>query len=244
MLTPGLSCCRACLLLVLLQIPCAVEAIDNRGWSLLQEAAERGEIAANLSIDGRPIRIRSLRFERPLEAVLHSYRHWSGAQRIEHRLGGWQIIAHLQDGRFMMLRMRSQGEESSIGTLSETEALAVLPDRKMPEGLVPPAGSSLGPVIFISDEGRRTRMVSLSNEQSSALNSRHFRAQLEARGYRLQHALPVARQQPGYSFLFAAPDGEALLTVFEQPRPGRGASVSTAVTLSIVHHDSRPGGSP
>lgn len=87
-------------------------------------------------------------------------------------------------------------------------------------------------------------MVSLSNEQSPALNSRHFRTQLEARGYRLQHALPVATQQPGSSLLFAAPDGEALLTVFELPRPEHGASVSTAITLSIVHHEFRPGGSP
>lgn len=233
---PGhpLRAAGAALLLALAPIP---GGADDRVWPLLHEAAELSVVAEDLRIDGMPMRIRSFRIERPVAAVLHSYRSWAGPARVENRLGGWQLIAHRQDDRLLMLRLRPEGTERSAGTLSEAEIDgATVGQSPLPEGITVPADTRVGTHITMKDEGRESQLVVLANAHPVGLNVRHFRTQLEAHGYRLQHELPAGGPHPGYSLWLAAPGKEAVVIVFAQDRARSGESGTTAITLNVVHH--------
>jgi hypothetical protein len=178
-----------------------------------------------------------LRFERPVAAVLHSYRSWAGPDRVENRLGVWQLIAHRQHGRLHMLRLRPEGTERCTGTLSEAELdRAAVGQGRLPEGITLPADTRVGTHIAMKDEGTQSQLVVLTNAHTVGLNVRHFRTQFEAHGYRLQHELPAAGPNPGYSLWLAAPGKEAVVIVFAQGRAGSGEPDATAVTLNVVHH--------
>lgn len=221
----------------LLVLLCCPAAAEDEAWPLLDEATELSVVAGELRVDGRPMRIRSFRFDRPHDEVLNSYRNWAGAERVENRLGTWQIISHWQQRRLLMLRLRPEGPRGCTGTLSVAE-----PDRsgavrgQLPEGLTMPAGTRVGPQIAMKDGERLSEVLVLDNTHPVSLNVRYFRTQLEARGYRLQHELRTEGLHPAYSLWLAAPGREAVLIVFVQARTGSTEPASTAVTLNLVRH--------
>lgn len=224
---------RTVCIVLLTLLPCPGAAADPF-WPLLHEAIEVDELAEVLHVDGTPMRIRSFRIERPFATVLHSYRRWAGPRRVENRLGDWQLVAHREQGHLLMLRLRAEGPERCSGTLSEAELeAATAGERQLPEALVAPAETLIGPNIMMSDGGRRSQLQVLSNAHPLGLNLQHFRTQFEARGYRLQHQLPTSGPQPGYSLWFAAPGKEAVVVAYAQAHADMGGTV---VTLSVVHH--------
>lgn len=196
--------------------------------------AEIVDVARELRVNGTPTRIREFRLARPLAQVLTQCRTWLGPQRVEVALDGWKVLARKDGQQFTMLRLRAQGLTSTVGTLSESSPQAVLEPRAFRDFALP-ADTRLGSEIITTDAGARSRLLTFTNLHPVSVNVEHFRASLQARGYRLERELVAAPgTSGGRSLWLTGEDGDALLVIAEfVPQPSTGQA-RTAITLNLV----------
>lgn len=195
--------------------------------------ARFADLGNDLTVNGTPTRIREFHLPRPFPRVLADCRRWLGPRRVEHDLDGWKVLARKEGQQLTMLRLRPQGETVTIGTLSEASLRPVAATRRTHD-LAVPADTLLASEITTIDPGRRSRLLTFANPHSIGTNVAHFRASLQARGYRLERdAAPSPGARDGRSLWFAGDDGDVLLVVADlDNRAMQG--VRTAITLNFV----------
>ncbi len=205
--------------------PAAAEQIP------LPVQAQAVEPSVSLRINGLPTRIRSFEVALPLAAVAQRYRDWLGTPRIDTRIGDWTVLSRLHSGTLQTIRLREAGASVTIGTLSEG-AVDELPGALGNTEFAPPADRLATLELAMRDEGRDARFLVWQSPRSLQASARQLRAALGARGYQLQHSLPVSESgQRGLGLWFRGAQGEATAILVATP-------ASTAVSLSIVQPQS------
>lgn len=197
----------------------------------LPPGAQAVEVAPSMRINGVPTRIRSFEVELPLAAVERHYRRWLGTPRVDTRIGGWTVLGRMQSAQLQTIRLRAAGADATIGTLSES-ALADTSATRRRSDFTPPSDGLAALDVEMTDPGRDARFLVWQSPRSLDASARQLRSALKARGYRLEHRLPVQEgNQRGIGLWFRSAQGEA--TAILTASPG-----ATSVSLSIVQSPS------
>lgn len=205
----------------LLAAPATAERIP------LPPHARASDLAPAIRINGLPTRIRSFEVEQPLHVVARHYRRWMGDARVDTRIGEWTVLARVRDDTLQTIRLRDAGDGFTTGTLAQS-ALTESTDAPGRNDFAPPAGQSVALEVDMQDDGRDARFLVWQSRRSLDASARQLRTVLGARGYHLEHALPVEEGgRRGLSLWFRGSEGEAIAIL-------NSVADATEVSLSIV----------
>jgi len=168
-------------------------------------------VAGDIVLNGKPTRVMRFEIKGGAKDVLDFYRTQFGAERVENRVKGDQVIATRQGAYFHTVQLHVLDSQAVQGTVMTTRlrggassGVSLDTERLMP------ASTAVVSTMQSDDGGKRSVVVVGVNQNSARANRDHIVASLHERGFR------VAKEggEPGaVSLVFASSTEEIAVTI-------------------------------
>ncbi len=192
-------------------------------WPVLPtpEGAQVQTVASEVVLNGVPSRVVRFEVNDSAAGVLQFYRQQFGAQRVENKVQGHQIIATRQGDHFHTVQIKTVAAQRVHGTIMTS----VVPGRTADVGakrsavaidtekLLPPDSSVLTQMQS-NDDGKRALLMLATNQAGVRSNRDHVLRVLQQRGFRLVKEQPSRLQgREVVQLMLDSPAEEAMVTI-------------------------------